>query len=235
MSDDAQKKLIRETITHSSYSTFELAAIWCWQVDRILRQVDDSKISDAFAKSSRGRIVIVPHLGCWEVVNLWLAEQGNLMSLYKPQREPDIDSFILGARSRNGAQLLATNTAGLRQLSRGLKQGKTAIILPDQRPKKNKTSHLSAFFGLQAPTTPLIHNLCKRIDCDIFIATALRQQKPGRFDLVIEQLDQNILRSDLQSSLDYMNGRIEELIKTRPQQYQWGYARFPWSTYRTGR
>ncbi|NNE64141.1 MAG: hypothetical protein HKN34_08660, partial [Gammaproteobacteria bacterium] len=82
---------------------------------------------------------------------------------------------------------------------------------------------------------PLIHNLCKRIDCDTFIATALRQRISGEFDLVIEQLDQNILSSDLQSSLDYMNGQIEALIKTQPEQYQWGYARFPWSTYRTGR
>ena len=234
-SNEAQKKLIRDTITHSSYSTFELACIWCWNVERVLDRINESKICEAFHNSSRGRIVIVPHLGCWEVVNLWLAAQGNLMSLYKPQRDPGIDAFILNARSRNGAQLLATNSTGLRQLSRGLKQGKTAMILPDQRPKKNKTSHLSAFFGLQAPTTPLIHNLCKRIECDVFIATALRQQKPGGFDLVIEQLDQNILRSDLQSSLDYMNGSIEALVKTCPQQYQWGYARFPWSTYRTGR
>jgi KDO2-lipid IV(A) lauroyltransferase len=234
-SDDIQKKLIRETITHSSYSIFELAAVWCRNVERVLDRVNESKICDAFHNSSRGRIVIVPHLGCWEVVNLWLAGQGTLMSLYKPQRNPVIDTFILNARSRNGAQLLATNITGLRQLSRGLKQGKTAMILPDQRPKENKTSHLSSFFGIPAPTTPLIHNLCKRIECDVFIATALRQQKPGGFDLVIEQLDQDILRSDLQSSLDYMNGSIEALVKTCPQQYQWGYARFPWSTYRTGR
>ena len=234
-SDEVQKKLIRDTITHSSYSTFELAAIWCWRAERVLARVNESSISAAFAQSGGGRIVIVPHLGCWEVVSLWLAAQGNLMSLYKPQRDPGIDNFILKARSRNGAQLVATNSSGLRQLSRGLKQGKTAMILPDQRPKKNKTSHLSAFFGIPAPTSPLIHNLCKRIDCDVFIATALRQQKPGGFDLVIEKLDQDILGSDLQSSLDYMNSSIEELIKTCPQQYQWGYARFPWSTYRTGR
>jgi len=149
-----------------------------------------------------------------------------LISLYKPQTNPTVDQFVLNARSRNGAKLLPIDTSGLRQLSRGLKQGKTAMILPDQRPKKDKARIMANFFGHEAPTTPLIHNLCKRIDCDIFLATIFRESSDKAFQLNLYELDHEKLSADQQASLDYLNEQIEALIKQRPEQYQWGYSRF---------
>ena len=107
------------------------------------------------------------------------------------------------------------------------------MILPDQRPKKDKTRNLSNFFGYPAPTTPLIHNLCNRIDCDVFIATAFRDTEAGRFNINVKTLDQRKLAAEQQNSLDYMNAEIEALIRQHPEQYQWGYSRFKRSTYRS--
>ncbi len=227
----AKRDLRSKTIKHTCYSVLELAAVWCWPAEKILARITNVNVCDNFTQTKKGRIVIVPHLGNWELLILWLAKQNNFMCLYKPQPNSSVDQFILNARGRNGATMLPIDSSGLRQLSRGLKQGKTAMILPDQRPKKDKARIMSRFFGQKAPTTPLIHNLCSRIDCDVFLATIFRDHSANAFSLNIESLDKNRLVSEQQQSLDYMNGQIENLIRRRPEQYQWGYSRFQRSTY----
>ena len=232
LDSNAQKQLRRATIKQTCYSALELAAVWCWPAEKILAHISNEAVCDSFNQSKKGRIVIVPHLGSWELVSLWLARQSDFMCLYKPQASAAVDQFVLNARSRNGAKMLPIDASGLRQLSRGLKQGKTVMILPDQRPKKDKARIMANFFGHEAPTTPLIHNLCNRIDCDIFLATIFRESSDKTFHLNLHELDHEKISADQQASLDYLNEQIEALIKQHPEQYQWGYSRFKPSTYR---
>ena len=232
-SQTRQKQLYRSTIKQTCYSALELAAVWCWPAEKILARITIENVCDSFNRSKKGRIVIVPHLGNWELLILWLAQQSDFMCLYKPQPGAAVDQFVLNARSRNGAKMLPIDASGLRQLSRGLKQGKTVMILPDQRPKKDKARIMANFFGHEAPTTPLIHNLCNRIDCDIFLATIFRESSDKTFHLNLLELDHEKISADQQASLDYLNAQIEALIKQHPEQYQWGYSRFKPSIYRS--
>ena len=231
----AYRRLRRETIRHSCYSAFELAAVWCWPIKRILARTVETDICERFSTTAKCRIVIAPHLGSWELLNLWLATQYNFMSLYKPQTNRSTDRFIFEARSRTGATMLPVDASGLKQLSKGLKQNRNAMILPDQRPKKDKTRFLSSFFGQPAPTTALIYSLCKRQDCEVFLAAAFRDVNTGQFNITVKSLELNNLNGDQQTSLDYMNNEIETLIRLQPEQYQWGYARFKRSTYRAAK
>lgn len=226
-----QKRLHRSTIKHFCYSIFELPAIWCWSAEKILARITQVEVCDSFEHSNKARIIIAPHLGSWELLNLWLAQETDFLCLYKPVENSSIDKFLLDSRSRNGARLLPVNSAGFRQLSIGLREGKTAMILPDQRPRKDKAQLMSRFFGHDAPTTPLVHNLCRRVDCDVFIATVVRNRSQGSFRLHIKALEHGNLAADQQQSLDYMNKEIEELIKQYPEQYQWGYSRFGLAEY----
>lgn len=227
-----QKRLHHSTIKHFCYSIFELPAIWCWSADKILARITQIEVCDSFKHSNKARIIIAPHLGSWELLNLWLAQKADFLCLYKPVANTAIDKFLLISRSRNGARLLPINSAGFRQLSVGLREGKTAMILPDQRPRKDKVRFMSKFFGHDAPTTPMIHNLCRRVDCDVFIATVFRDRSQGDFHLRIKTLEHDKLATEQQQSLDYMNKEIEELIKLYPEQYQWGYSRFGLAEYR---
>jgi KDO2-lipid IV(A) lauroyltransferase len=143
------------------------------------------------------------------------------------------DRFILEARSRSGGTLVPTRKKGLRQLLLGLRQGKSLMILPDQRPGGGKASIPSTFFGFSAPTTTLVQNLCCRIDCDVFIASAWRSDPPGEFALRIRPLEHDRLATDEAASAQYMNDAIEALVRMQPAQYQWGYRRFRASAYAT--
>ncbi len=231
LDSEAKLQLIKSSIQHSSYTLFELAAVWCWPAEKILYNVEQTHVEQAFWQSQKSKIIVAPHIGCWELLNLWLAENSDLMTLFRPLRFTRLDQFVLSARSRNSAQMVQTDILGLRELIRGLKQGKTVMILPDQRPRKSAAAVSSNFFGHSASTSPLVHKLCNRIDCDVFIAAMFRNDKLDGFNLEIQPLEHELLSSDQHQSLNYLNQQMEILIRKHPDQYQWGYRRFPTELY----
>jgi KDO2-lipid IV(A) lauroyltransferase len=228
-----QIDLKKSSVRHTCYSLIELAAVWCWPVNKILAKIEQAEICEEFSHSDKGRLVIAPHLGSWELLNIWLAANGNLFSLYKPQRNARVDSFILQSRTRNGAQLVPTDASGLRKLIKGLKRGATVMILPDQKPRSDAAQIDSQFFGHAASTSPLIQNICKKIDCDVFIAAMYRNEISSSFSLCIESLDHHKLAAPEAESAQYLNDQIEIMARTHLDQYQWSYERFTSAEYDT--
>ncbi len=228
-----QLSLAKTSIRHTCISLVELAAVWCWPAHKILVKVVQENVCEQFFQSTKGRLVIAPHLGSWELLNIWLAENGNLFSLYKPQRNAKVDNFILQSRSRNGAQLVPTDASGLRKLFKGLKRGATVMILPDQKPARGSAQIDSHFFGHAAATTPLIQNICKKIDCDVFIGAMYRLKASTTFSLCIESLEHNQLAAAELESAQYLNDQIEIRVRSHLDQYQWGYERFTRAEYDT--
>lgn len=231
----ARQRLYRESIDHTCYSMTELGAVWCWPVERVLATITSLDICEEFNRGERAKIILAPHLGSWETLAVWLGRHCEAIMLYKRRKREHraADNFIVEARSRSGGTLVSTKKSGLRQLLVGLRQGKSLMILPDQRPGGGKASIASTFFGYSAPTTTLVQDLCCRIDCDVFIASACRSDPPGEFALSIRPLEHSRLAADEAGSAQYMNDQIEALVRQQPAQYQWGYRRFQGSVYAT--
>lgn len=229
----ARERLYRESLSHTCYAMTELAALWCWPVDRILARITSIDVCDEFEHSRQARIILAPHLGSWEALAVWLGKNCEAIMLYKRRKRKHraVDEFIAAARSRSGGTLVPTKKQGLRQLLVGLRQGKSVMILPDQKPGGGKARIASTFFGFSAPTTTLVQDLCSRVDCDVFLASASRSSPPGEFRLRITPLEHARLAADEASSAHYMNDSIEALVRTQPAQYQWGYRRFSAGTY----
>ena len=226
-----RKYLGRTSIRHTSYSLFELAAVWCWPAHKILSRVTSEKVCEEFNQSSKGRLIIAPHIGSWELLGIRIANNNDLFSLYKPHKNPKIDAFVRQARSRNGAQLVPTDPSGLRKLMKGLKRGATVIILPDQKPHRGSASVDSTYFGQAASTTPLIKHICDRVECDVFIGAMYREENSITFKLSIDTLDYGRLTAAESDSAQYLNDTIEAMVRSHPDQYQWSYKRFDPTVY----
>lgn len=226
-SDPAERqRLYLESVRHTCYSMTELAALWCWPIERVLALVGTTDVCPEFEASTRGRIILAPHLGSWETLVLWLGRACNAIILYKRRENRRLDEFIKQARSRSGGSPVPTQKSGLRRLLVGLKEGRSLMILPDQRPGGKKAFIESRFFGFDAPTTTLVYSLCSKVDCDVFIATMYRVDPAGGFGLRIEPLKHEHLVADESGSAQYMNDEIERRVRLYPEQYQWGYHRF---------
>lgn len=232
---DGQKYLYRESIRQTCYAMTELAAVWCWPVEKILARVTSVDICREFELSSRGRIILVPHLGSWETLVIWLGKKCNALIMYKRRKSKAVDQFVKTSRARSGGIPVPTKKHGLRKLLIGLREGNSLMILPDQRPAGNKARIDAEFFGVSAPTTTLVHNLCHKVECDVFLASMQRSSPPGNFSLRIQSLDHASLAADEASSAQYMNDQIEQLVRPALEQYQWGYRRFSENAYQASR
>jgi len=223
---DQRRQLYRENVRQTCYTLIEVAAVWCWPSDRVIQQITQVEVCDSFTQSTRGRIILAPHLGSWETLAVWLGSEINAMFLYKRRKNKAVDAYVKQARSRSGGVPQPTKKRGLRKVLIGLRQGGSLMILPDQKPSFNKARIASSFFGLSAPTTTLVQNLCSKLDCDVFIAVAYRSSTAGEFRLCIEQLESARLAGEEVASALYMNQQIEQRVCQAREQYQWGYRRF---------
>ena len=230
--DQQQKDLINDSIFHTCCAFIEPAYIWNHDVNKVLDSVKILSLDDAFNRSNKARIIVVPHHGSWELMNYWLAQQGDLYALYKPARNPSIDNFIYENRTRNGARLVAISTAGIRQLLKGLKENASCMILPDQRPGRNTASVDSEFFSNPVSTSLLVKKLASKVDCDIFIGAITREVKTATYQLILHSIDASkILESDT-ASANYLNQVIQDFIHSEISQYQWSYRRFSEAAYK---
>jgi len=221
-----QDKLYRQALRHTAYAFTELAAVWHWPAEKIFPRITSVDICEAFQQTTRGKIVLAPHLGSWETLGIWLGQHCNAIILYKRLKDKGLDDYIRKARARTGGTPVPTRKRGLRKLLIGLRANSTLMILPDQKPGAGKARIKAEFFGASAPTTTLVRNLCGKVDCDVFIATMHRSSPPGEFSLIIRALDRERLADDEAASAQYMNDEIEQLVRQFPEQYQWSYRRF---------
>jgi KDO2-lipid IV(A) lauroyltransferase len=226
LDQSAQTQLYRQAMRHTFYTFTELGAVWCWPAEKILRRVTAVDICEEFQQAAGCKIILAPHLGSWETLGIWLGQNCDAIILYKRPRNKALDSFVQRVRGRTGGTPVPTKKRGLRKLLIGLRDGKNLMILPDQKPGAGKARIASEIFGVSAPTTTLVKNLCSKVECDVYIATIYRSSPPGEFSLTIQPLDRERLADDEITSAQYMNDKIEQLVRQSPEQYQWGYRRF---------
>jgi len=233
LSNSEQRNLIFESLHHTCCAFIELASLWNLPIDTVLTEIKIKNIDKHFFNSDKVNIVIAPHHGSWEMLNLWLASSGISYSLYKPARSNGVDQYVLQKRSRNNAILVPANTSGLRQLLQGLKKTKAScMILPDQRPATRTAQVDAPFYNFPAPTSLLIKRLSSKLDCDIYIASATRDLDTASYQLSIKLLEHSeFLKDDLQSAT-YLNESIQNIIKEQKSQYQWAYRRFNKEVYK---
>ncbi len=228
---DLPSEEIESLALQSHYSlgelTAESGASWIWPTNRLLGQVNritGREILDQAYADGKGVIAILPHLGNWEVVGLYLAEHFPTTSLYDPPAYPPVDRMIYRSRSRNGANLVPTNRRGVAQLVKALQAGNVTAILPDQVPRDPGSSVHAPFFGRDAVTMTLVSRLLQRSNSRAILITAIRNTEG--FEIHIHQVNEEIYHTDPVLSTSAMNSGLEGLIQLAPEQYAWEYKRF---------
>jgi KDO2-lipid IV(A) lauroyltransferase len=230
---DARHKLAHATLLHVASALTETAFLWHRPVDQVLALADESQVCSEFRRESGPCIIVAPHLGNWEFLNLWLAERLPLMSLYKPARKPALDRYIRAGRSRNGATLLPTDTGGLRGLVRGLREAESCMILPDQKPGRGRGQAEAIFFGRVVDSSTLVQQLVRKTGCPVYIAAAIRDLQRHRFSILVRPMSTEKLALAEPAAANYLSQRIESLAREFPEQYQWAYRRFRKADYRS--
>ena len=176
--------------------------------------------------NKKGIIIVVPHFGCWELLNAWLNLYTAPVIMYKPNKNKGINRYLIEARQKANATLVPTDESGIRAIFKHLKQGGLTVILPDHVPKPSG-GIFSDFYGQHALSSTLVSKLASKTQCNVLGLSCIRnEQQPQKYSVNCQPLANEILSKDLQLSVDTLNTEIERMINQAPEQYIWSYKRF---------
>lgn len=227
LSTTERAALARRSLQEFGKTMTEMGAVWLWPVPRILelvREVHGRELLEHSSAQQQGVIVLAPHIGNWEMLGPFLAQDYTLTVLYQPPKSAALDALVLDARARNGTQLAPTNRRGVLALFKALQRGELIGILPDQVPAR-ESGLFVPYFGVPALTMTLVSSLLKKTNARVVCAYAKRLPRGG-FDIFFEPADESIYDEDAGRSLLGLNRSIEMCVRNLPEQNQWEYKRF---------
>ncbi|MHB1116818.1 lysophospholipid acyltransferase family protein [Sideroxydans sp.] len=223
-SDSEYRKLLHANIREAGRGVLELP--WVWR--RPLQQVVDSVVAchgwehiETAQAEGKGVIMLTPHIGCFEVIGLYLAEKFPMTCMYRPPRYPSLDKLMHQGRERGQMQLAPTDLGGVRLLLKALKRGEAIGVLPDQAPG-NGEGEWAPFFGRPAYTMTLLGRLVQASGASVVMCLGERLPRGAGYALHISPL-----RFDAEVSVPVqLNAALETLIRQYPEQYLWSYNRY---------
>jgi KDO2-lipid IV(A) lauroyltransferase len=139
--------------------------------------------------------------------------------------------IVANSRNRAGLEAVPTNSSGVRQLLKALKQGRAIGLLPDQVPPDGQGVWVP-FFGQNAYTMTLAARLAQQTGATVLMGWGERLSWGRGYLIHIEKLPlmvtqgEGVLSDDLTVACAQMNQAMETLILQKPSQYLWGYGRY---------
>jgi len=223
-SEAAYRKMLHANIREAGRSVLELP--WVWR--RPLQQVVDSVVAchgwehiETAQAEGKGVIMLTPHIGCFEVIGLYLAEKFPMTCMYRPPRYPSLDKLMHQGRERGQMQLAPTDLGGVRLLLKALKRGEAIGVLPDQAPG-NGEGEWAPFFGRPAYTMTLLGRLVESSGASVVMCLGERLPRGEGYALHFSPFE-----FDAGTSVPVqLNAALETLIRQHPEQYLWSYNRY---------
>jgi KDO2-lipid IV(A) lauroyltransferase len=224
--DDAQRRaLAEETMRESGRSMLEAFRIWTRPRRALqwIREVEGGELLVQARAQGRGVLVLAPHLGAWELLNLYLAGTGPGAVLYRPPSSAAVEAAIVRSRGALGMDLIRADKQAPRTLIRRLAAGDLIGILPDQQPKIGE-GVFAPFFGVEALTMTLAPRIAQR--CVAVFGCAERLPGSAGFRIRFVPAPEGLYEEDPVRATAAMNATIEAMVRRAPAQYAWTYKRF---------
>ncbi|MDH3315173.1 MAG: lysophospholipid acyltransferase family protein [Betaproteobacteria bacterium] len=203
-----------------------LEMVWFWQrpqdeLVKLVRRVEGEHwVAEAQARG-KGIIFLTPHLGCFEIAAHFAASHSPITVIYRPPRQRLFRSFAQLGRARGNIRLVEANTRGATASLAALRRGEWVGILPDQVPTRGE-GEWAEFFGRPAYTMTLWSRLQQRTGAAVILCFCERLAHGGGYHIHLEPLP--TLEPE-ESPVRQLNRALENLIRRRPEQYLWSYAR----------
>lgn len=221
------QRLLRRSIGEAGKAFVELLPVWLRPYDKVLKLVKGTsgwEHIDAARAAGKGVIVIAPHIGCFEMINLYYAAQHPFTAMYKPPRKPALAALMLAGRQRGQATLVPTDLSGVRALLAALKRHEGIGILPDQV-ATGGDGVWAPFFGRPAYTPTLVASLQRKTGAAAFFVAAERLGWGRGYHLHVTPVN-DPLPEDKAAAALHINQGVEDVVRRFPAQYLWSYNRY---------
>ncbi|ROH85925.1 lysophospholipid acyltransferase family protein [Pseudomethylobacillus aquaticus] len=217
----ASRRLMRLSTSETGKGLMETFAIWFRPAEQVLgwvKQVHGWEHVEAAHAAKRGIVFLTPHLGCYEITARYYAAHHPINVLFRPPRQPWLQRLTALGRNRGQMRQVPTTLGGIRELMRSLKRGEAIGVLPDQVPEKDE-GVWARFFDYPAYTMTLASKLAQLPNVDTILVFGERLSWGRGFVLHLQPLTGDL-------SPQGINNAVEQLVRSKPEQYLWNYRRF---------
>ncbi|MGC2048619.1 MAG: lysophospholipid acyltransferase family protein [Gallionella sp.] len=223
-SDSGSRKLLHANIREAGKGVMELPWVWRRPLEKVVASVRQchgwNDVEAAYAQE-KGLIFLTPHVGCFEVISLYIAAHMPMTIMYRAPRWKFLDILMHQGRERGMTKLVAADFGGVRQLLKALKRGENIGVLPDQVPG-NGEGEWASFFGRPAYTMTLIGRLFEARGSPVVMCYCERLGNGAGYELHFSRLNLDATKPIAQQ----INSALEEVIRANPEQYLWSYNRY---------
>jgi KDO2-lipid IV(A) lauroyltransferase len=221
------RRIVAAAAAEAGKMSLELPKMWVpplEEVAALVRTVSGWEFFEAAWASGEGVLLIVPHLGCFEMIAQYMATRAPMTALYRPPRQTWLRPIVEAGRRRTNLTLVPTDLSGVRAMLKALKRRETVGILPDQAPSAGDGRWLP-FFDRPAYTMTLAARLSEAGKVSAILGFAERLPRGKGYDIHFFPLPEP-LSGDTATRAATINRASEWLIRKCPQQYLWGYNRY---------
>lgn len=225
-------RLVRRVYEHFGIAAAEtlLAArlVQRGELGRWVRLENEGIVHEAL-KAGRGAILVVAHMGNWELAALAVAAGGfRINSLSRPVENPWLHRYFTPRRQATGHRLVFREGA-IAAIGEVLKRNEIIVIMPDQN--AHEKGVFVPFMGRPASTGRTTALMALKSGAPIILAKAVRtgrRRHVVRFEAPIARPEGLPLEEAVRRMTAEFTARIERWVREHPEQWMWLHAR--WKT-----
>jgi len=215
-------------VINMATTILEAPVLWRLPKDKLISLCENIDAFDDAVKDQdlgEGILLATPHLGNWEFAGLIYASLRPVTFLYRPPKLQAIDAFVQRGRMNTGATLATTDATGVKKLVATLRHGGGIGLLPDQEANAG-SGVFTPYFATQAYSMTLMPKMAQRRNSPAYIYFMERTATKPDYRLHAVKISDEIYSKDMITACTAVNAAIEELIRRKPEQYNWAYKRF---------
>lgn len=226
LGERAREELLRRHFASLAQQLIE-AGMSAWASDarvRRLWRVEGLEHLQGALAAGRGAIIVSGHFAAVEFSGRRLCmDVARMAAIYRPNRNPLVDAFLLQSRSRSTPILIPKDS--IRRFIRRLAAGDAVWYAPDQSFRR-KGSMLVPFLGEPAMTNTALSALARISGAPVVPYFAARRADGAGYELRVEPPLADFPGADPAADALRVNAIIERHVRLAPEQYFWVHRRF---------
>ncbi|MBS3997006.1 MAG: lipid A biosynthesis acyltransferase [Hydrogenophaga sp.] len=223
-SEAERQRAVRQHFIHFVQAWLDRS--WLWEADEAtvrarLRLVGATHELDGETPT----VLLAPHFVGLDAGGTALALYAprQYISIYAEQLNAAADQWIRAGRLRYGSVKLVSKHQGLRPVVHALRSAGVLYLLPDMDMGPHESVFVP-FFGVQAATVPTLPRLARLGQAKV-VPVMTRMTATG-YEVELLPAWPDYPGNDAQADTALMNHRLEDMIRTMPEQYFWVHKRF---------
>jgi KDO2-lipid IV(A) lauroyltransferase len=183
------------------------------------------EVFNKLALENKGAILIGAHYNNWEWMALALGSycKQDLFSVYKPLSNKNIDSLMLKARSRFGAEIVPMKQFP-KTILKNINRATINLMLSDQSPHKSKLDYFCEFLNQDTPVYLGAEKLMNAANLELLFVEVHRVKR-GYYEMKIVPLA-NVCNEQQGLTTELHLTHLEKMIIDEPSNWLWSHRRW---------